>query len=115
MSRCWETKYLLELPVRYLVTSSMTPTMTNVRQVRGTLSTSMEQRTLTMVMALLSSWGILWPIIWRRVSISLVYMDMMSPWAWLSKYLMGSVCIWVNISSRRFFSVPWETMAIIRL
>ena len=36
------------------------------------LSTIMDTRTLTTVMVQLSSWGMLWLIIWRRVSMSLV-------------------------------------------
>ena len=92
-----------------MVTSSIIPTMTRVSTVSGTLSTTMETSTLTTVIALFSSCGMLWLIIWRRVSISLVYSDMISPWALRSKYLMGSVCIWVNISSRRRFRVPWVT------
>ena len=36
-------------------------------------------------MTLDTSWGMLWLIIWRRVSTSLVYTDMMSPWGWVSK------------------------------
>ena len=36
------------------------------------LSTIIEIKTLTTVMVQLSSWGMLWLIIWRRVSMSLV-------------------------------------------
>ena len=43
-----------------------------VTAVRGRLSTSMETKTLTTLMVQLSSWGRLWLIIWRRVSMSLV-------------------------------------------
>ncbi len=65
-----------------------------VRRVRGMLSTIMDTRTLTTVMVQLSSWGMLWLSIWRRVSTSLVYTDMMSPWAWVSKIpgWGGSAC-----------------------
>ena len=39
---------------------------------------------------------------------------MTSPWVWVSKYLIGRVCIWSNISSRIFRSTLWLTTAIIR-
>ena len=42
-------------------------------------------------------------------------MDMMSPWAWVSKYLMGSDSMWVNSSTRRLRMVPWLTLTMIRL
>ena len=53
--------------------------------VRGTLSSSMLTSTLTTVTTLEIIWGMDWLIIWRRVSTSLVYRLMMSPWEWLSK------------------------------
>ena len=46
--------------------------MTMISTVSGTLKTSMDTKVLTMVMEELSIWGILWLIIWRRVSVSLV-------------------------------------------
>ena len=54
----------------------------------------------------LMTWGMLWLMSWRRVSTSLVYTDMMSPWAWVSKYLMGRDSILWNRSSRRWRRVP---------
>ena len=71
-SRCWATKYRPEAPANFLVARSITATITRVRPVRGMLRTSMEAKTLTMVMEQLRSWGMLWLIIWRRVSMSLV-------------------------------------------
>ena len=53
-----------------------------------------------MVMPELMIWGMLWLMSCRRVSTSLVYTDMMSPWAWVSKYLMGRDSILWNRSSR---------------
>ena len=64
---------------------SITPTMHRVRMVMGISSEIMLTSTDTMVMTLDTSWGMLWLIIWRRVSTSLVYTDMMSPWGWVSK------------------------------
>ena len=84
----------------------MTPTISRVTKVSGMSSTSMQAKTLTTVMALLMIWGMLWLIIWRRVSMSLVYMDMMSPWAWVSKYLIGRDSILPNMSFRMFRRVP---------
>jgi hypothetical protein len=68
--------------------------------------------TPTIVTKLLISCGMDWDIIWRRVSTSLVYMDMMSPWEWVSKYFMGRDSICVNISLRKRYIVPWETYII---
>jgi hypothetical protein len=61
-----------------------------------------------MVTRLEMSWGMDWDIIWRSVSTSLVYMDMMSPWEWVSKYFMGRDSMWVNMSPRKRYMVPWE-------
>ena len=68
-----------------------------------------------MVMAELMVWGMVWLMSWRSVSISLVYTDMMSPWAWVSKYLMGRDSILLNRSLRSSSMVPWLTLTIRRL
>ena len=46
--------------------------MARVSRVRGMFRIIMDTSTLTTVMEQLSSWGMLWLIIWRRVSMSLV-------------------------------------------
>ena len=69
---CWATKYRPDRPENFLVVKRTTATMARVRRVRGMLSTIIEIKTLTTVMVQLSSWGMLWLIIWRRVSMSLV-------------------------------------------
>ena len=48
-------------------------------------SITMEVKTITMVSRELKKLGMLWEMTWRRVSVSFVYMDMMSPCAWVSK------------------------------
>ena len=75
----------------------------------------MVTRVATMVKLELMIWGMLWLNSWRRVSTSLVYTDMMSPWAWVSKYLMGRDSILWNRSSRRWRRVPWLTLTMMRL
>ena len=90
--------------------TSITATISSVTSVNGISSTSIQANTLTTVMALLIICGMLWLIIWRRVSMSLVYMDMMSPWAWVSKYLMGKASIFSNMSFRMFRRVPWPML-----
>ena len=89
--------------------------MAKVSMDRGTFKTSMETAVATRVTAELATWGTLWLISCRRVSTSLVYTDMMSPWAWVSKYLMGRDSILVNNSTLSRFIVPWLTVTIILL
>ena len=50
----------------------------------------MVTRVAAIVMSELMICGILWLKSCRRVSTSLVYTDIISPWAWVSKYLIGS-------------------------
>ena len=69
---CWATKFLPDREVTLPEQSSITPTIPMETQVRGGLRISIIDRILTTVIRLLSSWGILWLIIWRRVSISFV-------------------------------------------
>ncbi len=72
MAFCCARKYrLLKEPIFFVATSIM-PTISSVTSVSGISRTSIHTRTLTMVMALLIIWGMLWLIIWRRVSMSLV-------------------------------------------
>ena len=52
--------------------NSIRHTITSVNPVSGRLRASMEQNTLTIVTAEETSWGMLWLIIWRSVSMSLV-------------------------------------------
>ena len=83
--------------------------------VRTGLRMSMVTRVAVMVMEELMTWGVLWLMSWRRVSTSLVYTDMMSPWAWVSKYLMGRASILWNRSSRSRQRVPWLMLTMMRL
>ena len=57
----------------------MSDTIIKVVTVKGTLRIIMLTKTLTIVMTLLKHCGILWLIICLSVSISLVYLDMISP------------------------------------
>ena len=58
------------------------------------------------VMMLLNSWGILWLIIWRMVSMSLVYRDMISPCAWAFKdYAVQWVVVMICIVTTVFASL----------
>ena len=57
----------------------------------------------------------LWLIICLNVSISLVYRDMMSPCGCVSKYLIGSASILLNISFLILRIVPWLTLIMILL
>ena len=95
-----------------MVITSITTTMPSVRSVSGTLRIIMLTSTLTIVIALLNTCGILWLTICLIVSVSFVYTDMISPWACVSKYLIGSVSIWENRSFRRFLRTPCVTLII---
>lgn len=86
--------------------------MNSVMISSGTLSITIETTMLTIVMTLEISCGMDWEIIWRMVSISLVYTLMISPWACVSKYLIGRRSILEKSLTRRFFSVPCETKII---
>ena len=108
-------KYTAERPAIFELTKSMTHSMAMVSSVRGTSSTNRLTRVMTMVTREFIIWGMVWLMTWRRVSTSLVYTDIMSPWAWVSKYWMGRDSIWVNKSSRRLRMVPWLMFTIIRL
>ena len=55
-----------------------------------------------------------WPMSWRTASVSLVYVDMTAPWAWVSKYLIGRDCMRSNMSSRMCLREPCVTTAMIR-
>ena len=63
----------------------------------------------TIVIALENICGILWLIICLRVSTSFVYTLIMSPWGWVSKYLIGRLSICSKILQRRSRIVPWVT------
>ena len=89
--------------------------MKNVSAVSGMFSMNIQTVVLIIVIALLKSCGIDWLIICLSVSVSFVYMDMISPCAWVSKYLIGSCSIFVNIESRNVFSIPCVTLTMIRL
>ena len=110
---CWRIKNLPLCDVIFFVTQSMMPIRNSASTVSGILSKIMLTKTLTIVITLLISCGILWLIIWRSVSTSFVYMDIISPCACVSKYLIGSVSIWRNISSRRLRRLPCVTYTII--
>ena len=64
------------------------------------------------VSELLKSVGNDCPISWRVASVSLVYALIISPCACVSKNLIGSVCIFANISVRRRYNIPCVTDAI---
>ena len=78
-------KYLPLIAVIFLVQKSIRATMHMVTMVSCQLIRSMLVKTETMVMALDTSCGMLWLSIWRRVSTSLVYTDIISPCGWVSK------------------------------
>ena len=65
-------KYLPLWALIFLEQNSITPTMHMVRMVMGISSMTMLTKTETMVMTLETSCGMLWLIICRRVSTSLV-------------------------------------------
>ena len=107
-------KYLEELFAICLEQNSISATMSMVTMVSCQLSMHMLKNTDTMVMTLDTSCGMLWLSIWRRVSTSLVYTDMMSPWGCWSKYLMGRLSMWVNSWVRRLRRVPCVTLTMMR-
>ena len=82
---CWAAKCLAEAPPILPVTRVIRPTMARVRMVKGTESTIIETNVITIVTEEFTNWGMVWEISWRRVSTSLVYRLMMSPWEWESK------------------------------
>ena len=75
----------------------------------------MEQNTAAMLITELKSWGRVWDSICLKVSASLVKWDITFPWEFLSKYPMGSVWRWENISSLISLRVAWETMPMVLL
>ena len=97
------------------MSTSIRATITSTRTVRGMLVLTMAMNTDTRVITVLKSWGMLWEMSIRRVSVSLVYRLMMSPWVWVSKYFMGRRCIRENRSSRMSLSIPCETFTISQL
>ena len=107
-------KYLPDCWVIFLEQNIISATISMVTIVSCQLSMHMLKNTETMVMALDTSCGMLWLSIWRRVSTSLVYTDMMSPWGCWSKYLMGRLSIWVNSWVRRLRRVPCVTLTMMR-
>ena len=107
-------KYLPDCWVIFLEQNSIRATISMVTMVSCQLSRHMLKKTDTMVMTLETSCGMLWLSIWRRVSTSLVYTDMMSPWGCWSKYLMGRLSMWVNSWMRRLRRVPWVTLTMVR-
>ena len=103
------------MPERHFVANSMTQAIAKVSMDRGIFKISMETAVAASVTAELATWGTLWLMSCRRVSTSLVYTDMISPWAWVSKYLMGRDSILVNSSTLSRFMVPWLTVTMILL
>ena len=64
-----------KLPLRPLMkreTSSITPTHSSTSAVSTRLENSMAKKTVTMVTMEENTWGMLWEIICRKVSVSLV-------------------------------------------
>ena len=100
------------MPERHFVANSMTQAIAKVSMDRGIFKISMETAVAASVTAELAT---LWLMSCRRVSTSLVYTDMISPWAWVSKYLMGRDSILVNSSTLSRFMVPWLTVTMILL
>ena len=98
--------------MRFMESVIVAATMNSVMISSGTLSITIETTMLTIMMTLEISCGMDWEIIWRMVSISLVYTLMISPWACVSKYLIGRRSILEKSLTRRFFSVPCETKII---
>ena len=70
--RCWAMKFAPDLCASWPVTTSMTPDITNVRIVSGTLMTNILITTLTIVISALTNCGSVWLTIWRSVSTSFV-------------------------------------------
>ena len=97
------------------MTRNITTAVSTEMTVSAGLSTIMVTRVAIMLMPELITWGMVWLSSCRRVSTSLVYTDMMSPWAWVSKYLMGRASILLNRSSLSRRMVPWLTVIMIRL
>ena len=83
--------------------------------VNGIFVVIIPTKTLTTLTQELIVWGMLILISCLSVSTSFVYTDIISPWAFVSKYLIGSLSIWTNKSSLSRFSVPCPTFTIIRL
>ena len=83
--------------------------------VSGISSTIILTNVETSVMHELITCGILWLISCLNVSISLVYTDIISPCACVSKYLIGSDSMLVKSSNLSFFKVPCPTFTMILL
>ena len=97
----------------------MTRSMTAAVKSEMMVSTGFRMIIVTSVAAIvmteLMTCGILWLKSCLNVSTSFVYTDMISPWAWVSKYLIGSASILRNRSSLNRRMVPWLTLTMIRL
>ena len=69
---CWRTKYFPLFPPIFLVTMNMRMIMATARMVSSGLNTIMAIKVTVMVKEDMSTWGMDWLIICRRVSVSLV-------------------------------------------
>ena len=76
---CWRTKYFPLFPPIFLVTNTRIPITTMASSVSRGLRSSMEINVTMIVKNDISACGIAWLIIWRSVSVSLVYRLMMEP------------------------------------
>ena len=99
-------KYLPDAAESFDVTKSIIATIITDTIVSGISRTIILTNVDTSVISELRTCGILWLISCLNVSISFVYTDMISPCACVSKYLIGSDSMLVNISVRSFFIVP---------
>ncbi len=108
-------KKLADLPPMILTSHKRTSKRSTAKMVSCQLRISIMENTPTMVIAEEISCGMPSLIISRRVSVSLVKRLINSPWVWVSKYLMGKDCIWVNRSVRIFRIAPVEMFTISRL
>ena len=109
---CCATKWLAERALSDFVVYTIVSVSTSTSNASGQLSISMLPKVMVMVINDEKTFGRLWLIICLRVSTSLVYIDMMSPWALLSKYFIGSFSMCEKRSLRSRFIVPWLTLII---
>ena len=100
MAACRALKYLAESLVSRPTSPVMTKRIPRTSSVSFQFIRNMAARTPRRVTVLLIMLGRALDSISRRVSVSLVNRDMISPWVRLSKYLRGSFSKCSNISQR---------------
>ena len=114
-SACWVRKAVRLRSMMKRMLKSMRPTMSRTRRVREGLRISIITRVVRKVMAEVSRLTRVWSRAWLILSMSLVKVDISSPWLWESKKARGISCSWLKRSRRIRLVVYWATRAMSRV